>query len=168
MRRLVLIRHAKAADARVDMERELTGGGRQDAAALGEWLTGLQLSPDRVVISPSRRTEQTWEFAAAAFDVVPVPVPVADERVYENTAESLLAVVRDTPASVQTLAVVGHNPSIAGLARLLDGGSGDGEAVAALSRGFPAGAAALFTVPMPFDELELGGAALIGFRTPDR
>lgn len=158
----MLIRHAKAADGDVDLERPLTEAGRRDAAAIGVLLRELAAAPDRAVVSPSRRTVQTWEAAAIA------GAPIRDERVYDNTPEALLAVIRETPASTQTLAVVGHNPSISALAGMLDDGSGDAAAATELRRGFPAAAVAVFDVPLPFAELAAGTASLIAFRPPAR
>ena len=47
------------------------------------------------------------------------------DRVYRNTVEDLLEIVRETPAEVTTLAIVGHNPGIQDLAIALDDGRGD-------------------------------------------
>lgn len=160
MARLVLIRHAKAADGDVDLERPLTDAGRRDAAAIGVLLRELESAPDRAVVSPSRRTVQTWEQAAIA------GAPILDERVYDNTPEALLAVIRETPTNTRTLAVVGHNPSISELAGMLDDGSGDPAATAELHTGFPAAAVAVFELPPAFAELEPGTASLIAFRPP--
>src|SRR3712207_9368577 len=60
-RRLLLIRHARAAGGPIDRERPLTAEGVQQAAALGAWLERAGLVPDRVLVSPARRAVQTWE-----------------------------------------------------------------------------------------------------------
>jgi len=109
---LVLVRHAKAErEGASDAERPLASRGRADAAAIGRWLTSHGIAPDRVVISPSLRTRETWQLTG-----IGSPPADLDERIYDNTAEDLLAVVRETPAYVRTLALVGHNPSMAMLA----------------------------------------------------
>jgi phosphohistidine phosphatase len=115
-RRLVLVRHAKAEQGGPDRERALAKRGRADAAALGRWLTAEGIVPDRVVISPSRRTRQTWELAAPPGS----PDPELDEGIYDNTVDDLLAVIRSTPDDVRTLALVGHNPSVGELAAAFD------------------------------------------------
>ncbi|MGZ4613446.1 MAG: SixA phosphatase family protein, partial [Kineosporiaceae bacterium] len=109
-RRLLLVRHAKAAHGPVDAERPLTERGRARAAAIGHWLAQSGRVPDRVLVSPARRAVQTWEGAGAALGAD--PQPVLDPRIYDNTVEALLAAVRETPQEAQTVAVVGHNPSI--------------------------------------------------------
>jgi phosphohistidine phosphatase len=115
-RRLVLVRHAKAEQGGPDQERALAKRGRADAAALGRWLSDQGIVPDRVVISPSRRTRQTWELAAPPGS----PDPELDERIYDNTVEGLLAVIHSAPQDVQTLVMVGHNPSVGELAAAFD------------------------------------------------
>lgn len=108
----MLVRHAKAAqEAPSDAERPLASRGRADAAAIGRWLASQGVAPDRVVISPSLRTRQTWELAG-----IVAPPADLDERIYDNTVDDLLAVVHDTPDDVHTLLLVGHNPSMGRLA----------------------------------------------------
>jgi phosphohistidine phosphatase len=162
--RLVLVRHAKAADGPVDAERPLTKRGTRHAAAIGAWLADAGLVPDRVAVSPARRAAQTWEGAAAALDEA--PPPTVDERIYDNTVEALLAVLRETPEDVQTVAVVGHNPSVGELASVLDDGDGDAAAREDLEAGFPTGAVAVFDLTTPFGALEPGTATLSDFAVP--
>ena len=152
-RQLVLIRHAKAADGVADIDRPLTARGRRDAAAIGAWLAAGGVRPDRVVISPSRRTRQTWAEAALAMsaDIAPMVEPL----IYENTVDDLIAVVRATPPEYRTLVLVGHNPSIGTLAFDLDG-----DAAAHFLRGYPTSAATVFTLTSAYSELTLGSATL--------
>lgn len=140
-RRLVVVRHAKAGEAPRDIARPLTDRGLRDARAIGEWLRSIAVSPDRVVVSPARRARETWREAASRLDTV--PEPVIDERIYDNTVDDLLDIVHETPESVHTLAVVGHNPSFAALVYELDGGS---EAGREMRTGFPTSATAVFDV----------------------
>jgi phosphohistidine phosphatase len=162
--RLLLIRHAQAGHAAVDADRPLTAAGTQQAAAIGAWLKRSGLVPDRVVVSPARRAAQTWEDAAAP--LAPGLSPVVDARIYDNTVETLLATIRDTPAEVQTVAVVGHNPSIGSLASILDGGQGSPAGRRDVEAGFPTGGIAVFTLTAPFDALVPGGATLTDFVVP--
>ena len=160
----MLIRHAKAADAPVDRDRPLAGKGERRAAAIGSWLEHAGLLPDRVLVSPARRAAQTWELAGAA----PAPdlQPILDERIYDNTVEAVLAAIGDVPDEVQTLAVVGHNPSIGELAASLDDGAGRPAALRELQAGFPTGAVAVFQVDTTFSDLAPGGATLEDFAVP--
>jgi phosphohistidine phosphatase len=106
----LLIRHAKTEQGSPDVQRALTGRGRRDAAALGEWLRANDLVPDHVVVSPAVRSQQTWRFAAEAMGAE-VAVSV-DDRIYSNDVDGLVEVVRELPESAEVAALVGHNPSI--------------------------------------------------------
>src|SRR5215203_3123231 len=117
-RQLVLIRHAKSGEGAIDRDRPLAERGVAEAPAVGRWLAAQGIAPDRVVVSPARRARQTWELTAAELG----PVPELDERVYRNTVEALLEIIRGTPGEVTTLAIVGHNPGIQDLAITLDDG----------------------------------------------
>lgn len=163
-RRLLLIRHAKASDGPVDRERPLAGKGEGQAAAIGPWLERSGLVPARVLVSPARRAEQTWELAAGVLD--PAPQVIVESRIYDNTVEALLEAIQETPEDVQTLAVVGHNPSIAELAADLDDGAGSPEARRDLEAGFRTGGVAVFTLATPFAEIDPGAATLSDFAVP--
>ncbi|WP_448616847.1 SixA phosphatase family protein [Modestobacter sp. URMC 112] len=163
-RRLVLVRHAQAADAPVDADRPLTGLGSRRAAAIGTWLEQSGLVPDHVVVSPARRAGQTWEQASR--ELPQSPQPTVDGRVYDNTVEAVLAAVHDVPDEVGTLVVVGHNPSIGELAMALDDGSGDPVARREVGAGFPTGGVAVFTLSTPFDAAEPATARLDQFTVP--
>jgi phosphohistidine phosphatase len=161
-RRLVVIRHAQAADGAPDIDRPLTEAGARQAAAIGTWLEQSGLVPGRVVVSPARRAAQTWQAVAARLDVA----AITDERMYENTVEALLAIVRETPEDVGILALVGHNPSVGELVRALDDGQGNPSARDGSGAGFPTGAVAVFILAAPFDAIEPGAGTLTDLAVP--
>ena len=163
-RRLLLIRHARAAGGPIDRERPLTAEGVQQAAALGAWLERAGLVPNRVLVSPARRAVQTWERAGSALSSE--VQPISDARIGDNTVEALLAAIRETPEDVLSVAVVGHNPSIGELAGVLDDGRSDPVARRGVESGFPAGGAAVFDLAVPFAAVGPGTATLRNFRTP--
>jgi phosphohistidine phosphatase len=138
----------------------LTDRGVRQAAGLGAWLADGRLVPDCAVVSPARRAVQTWETA------VPDVAPDVEPRIYDNTVDDLLAVIRATPDGVDTLAVVGHNPSIGALAADLDDGDGDAAARADLEVGFPAAAVAVFVLSSVFADVATGTARLEAVRLP--
>ena len=136
---LVLIRHAKAEPAHSDdHSRALSARGRLDAAAVGDWLRQRHLRADRVVVSTALRTQQTWELASPEG-----PAPILDPGLYENTVAHLREVVRVTDAEVETLVLVGHNPSMERLAWELDPSP---QARSHTDVGLPTGAVAVFAV----------------------
>jgi phosphohistidine phosphatase len=159
-RRLVLVRHAQAAGAPLDADRPLTGLGARRASAIGAWLEGIGLRPDRVLVSPARRAQQTWERAG---DGLP---PVVEPRLYDNTVDALLAAIRDTPDDVRDLVLVGHNPSIGEIAAVLDDGQGNPAARRRVEAGFPTGAVAVFTLGTPFAAVAPGAARLDDVTVP--
>lgn len=116
--RLLLIRHAKTEQGTPDQTRKLTDSGRQDAAAIGEWLQSAGVVPDAVVVSPATRARQTWELTGLSAQVS------VDQRIYDNRPDGLMAIARESDESVHILAIVGHNPSVEWfMAR--HGGAGD-------------------------------------------
>jgi phosphohistidine phosphatase len=145
----------------VDADRPLTEHGARAAAAIGSWLRGAGLVPDRVLVSPARRARQTWERAGAT-----TAPPVVDARIYDNSADALLAAVRDTPDDVPTLALVGHNPSVRELAGLLDDGDGDPAARRDLEAGFRAGGVAVLDLDVSWADLAPGAATLTRYEVP--
>jgi phosphohistidine phosphatase len=159
-RRLLLLRHAQAADAPIDADRPLTGLGGRRATAIGAWLEQADLVPDRALVSPARRAGQTWVRAGRGRP------PVVDPRVYDNTVEALLAAIRETPEGVRTLAVVGHNPSIGELAAALDDGSGDPAARREVDAGFPTGGVAVLALGTTFAAIGPGTARLTDLTVP--
>jgi phosphohistidine phosphatase len=162
--RLVLVRHAEAANGPDDVNRPLTDRGAQHAAAIGAWLDKAGSVPDRVLVSPARRARQTWELAGAR--LLPGRQPMVDERIYDNTVEALLEAIRETPEDVRTLAVVGHNPSVGALAGVLDDGQGSPAARGEIGAGFRTGGVAVFVLETPFTAIGPDSATLSDFAVP--
>ena len=161
-RRLLLIRHAKAvAEASTDARRELSPRGLRDAAAAGQWLFAHDLVPQHALVSSARRARQTWE--AMAEQLGPGPATIIDERIYDNSVKQLLAVIRDAPSDAETLALVGHNPSMHELAIDLDDGAGAGARRSDLLDAFPTAGIALLDVDGDWAALTLGDARLRDF-----
>jgi len=166
-RRLVLVRHAQAGDAATDRDRPLTDHGRQQAAAVGEWLAEAGIAPDLALVSPARGALETWDEVQAALDGA--PESETDERIFDNTVDGLFEVLREVDEDdddVQTLVLVGHDPAVGTLAHLLDDGDGSEGVREALAAGFPPASAAVFDLGMPFAELDEGCATLAYFSTP--
>ena len=165
-RQLVLVRHAKAAHEGADRDRTLARRGTTEAPAIGRWLAQRQIVPDLVVVSPARRARQTWELAAAelASGSGTATAPEVDERVYRNTVADLLEVVREAPAAVSTLVIVGHNPAVQELAVAFDDGGGDAAGRRELAEKYPTSGVAVFAVADPWAVAEAG--TLIAFAVP--
>lgn len=133
----MLFRHAKAESPEVGMQdraRALMERGRKDAGKIGAYMAAHALTPDRVVVSPVARAQETWKYLSAALRAPPGATMV--ERLYNATPHALLAVLKDAPASAHTLMVVGHNPGLHDLALMLIA-SGDVDAREALNEKLP-------------------------------
>jgi phosphohistidine phosphatase len=156
---LLLVRHAKSAsEASSDVDRALAPQGIRDAAAAGRWLLDRGLVPDLVVVSPALRALQTWN--AIGGELRGLPTTVTDDRIYENSVDSLVSVVHDTAESAATVAIIGHNPSMHAFAAALDDGDGDSEARASIHHGFATMGIAVVDVPGAWADLELGAGRL--------
>ena len=140
MRRLVLLRHAKAeAHARTgeDIDRPLAERGVEDARRIGRALADAGFAPDAAVVSDARRTVQTWQAASHAFPSARVEF---ERRLYNADAATLLAAAEQ--ADGETVMVIAHNPGMHQLVMTLAARSDD---LSPAARGFPTAAAAVFT-----------------------
>jgi phosphohistidine phosphatase len=137
MRRLMLFRHAKTEavePGKKDLARALVERGGKDAARIGAYMATHALAPDRVLVSPARRAQETWKCLATAFK--PAPGATTVEKLYGATPHAILAVVKEAPASAHTLLVVGHNPGLHEAALMLIA-SGDIDARERLTEKLP-------------------------------
>ena len=144
MRRLILLRHAKAANhaGGGDSERPLTGRRRADASRTGRYLASELLIPDMALVSHAKRTRETLELVLAELELgVRIPIHV-EPRLYNADPLMLAGLLRDTPERIRTLLLVGHNPGISELAQDLVG-SGDRYARKRMEEGFPTSALAV-------------------------
>ncbi|MBL0747799.1 SixA phosphatase family protein [Nocardioides baculatus] len=163
-RRLVIMRHAKAEPtAPSDHERALAARGSDDAEAAGRWLAEQGITPDVALVSDALRTRQTWARVAggAGWDEA---VAEFSEALYAAGPDPAFDLLRETDAAVGTLVVIGHNPTMAYVAELIDDGEGDGDATTGMvTRGFPTSALAVFAVDGPWSDLGPGAGRLEAF-----
>jgi phosphohistidine phosphatase len=143
MRRLLLLRHAKAERASTgggDLERVLTRRGRADAQKLGAYLVRNGLTPGLALVSTSARTRETWNLVAGEF-AEPAPARF-EQRLYGAGPDVILQSIQAAASAVATLLVVGHNPGIQEIAATLVA-AGDIEGVRQISEDFPTTALAV-------------------------
>jgi len=118
MKRLFLLRHAKAVPAESgveDFERTLMLSGMQDAGAMARYLHKSDYAVDLILSSSAARTAQTTELMVQQLEC---EVEYRD-ALYLAEPAKILAVVRGAPAVVPSLMMVGHNPGLEALATLL-------------------------------------------------
>lgn len=135
MKRLTLMRHADARwqDTGVsDLERPLNRRGVAAAEAMARRLLELELVPELLLVSPSRRTQQTGEILARVL-ALPARLVMSDESLYLASAADLLKVAQATGPRVTHLLVVAHNPGVSELVQqLVPAAEASGLATAAL------------------------------------
>ncbi|WP_048648337.1 SixA phosphatase family protein [Nitratireductor soli] len=168
MRELILLRHAKSSwddPSLGDFERPLAPRGRRAAPLMGREIAARGWRPDHMLVSSARRAQQTWRLVAAELGVE-ADTAAFDAELYMASAERLLAAVRKAPPAAERLLLVGHNPGLEGLAAALAGPGSDDGALDRMSKKFPSGALARFTLDGPWQGLGFGAARLAHFLRP--
>ncbi|MBI1295106.1 histidine phosphatase family protein [bacterium] len=119
MKHLTILRHAKAAVApanQLDMDRPLVEKGHKQIKLMASVIRGIEPAPDRLLSSPASRAVETAEGMAAAIKFE--QSILLEKEIYEAAPTTLLEVLREQPAPVEHLVLIGHNP---GLEMLISG-----------------------------------------------
>ena len=104
---LILWRHAEALEAGEggdDMARPLTSRGEKQAARMATWLDRQLPDAARILVSPSRRTEQTAMALGRKYKICAELSPGC-------SAAQLLELVQ-WPQAKNTVLVIGHQPTL--------------------------------------------------------
>ena len=146
MRRLILLRHAKAernAPSGDDFDRALSERGKRDARLMGQVLAERGIAPDAAWVSPALRTRETWAEAETAFGSK--LAARFDDDLYHATADQMRRLIEADEAAEGTVIVVGHNPGLHQLAvDLLVEGAASASAIAHMRSRFPTATVAVF------------------------
>jgi phosphohistidine phosphatase len=164
-KRLFILRHAKSSwDNPVldDHERPLAPRGHQAVAVLAQHLNANRIQPQQVLCSSSRRTRETLAGICVQGEHLIEP------ELYGASTDDLVARLRQVPDDVQSVMVIGHNPTMQTLVLRLASASTDGErsALPEVQAKFPTGALATLTFDRAWSELTAGCARLAGFVRP--
>jgi phosphohistidine phosphatase len=168
-RRLVLIRHAKSAYPHgvPDHERPLAGKGRRHAQAAGRWLVSEGPRIGLALCSDATRARHTWEIVHAALLAAGNDVPTRQEpALYGAEPDEVVALVQARAGEVATVAVIGHEPTMSGVAKLLAGAGSDAGSLATVTAKFPTSGIAVLHFQGPWSDLRPGGARLEAFVKP--
>lgn len=120
---LFLLRHAKASAGGIliaDEDRPLADLGVKDAKKLGSRLLKKSYDFDLILTSPAIRTITTAQLVANRLGYKQKHI-VVDKHLYGANVEDLLIAIAKIPKKVDSLMIVGHNPSISNLACHLAG-----------------------------------------------
>jgi len=165
MHQLLLLRHAKSSwdePKLADRDRPLNKRGRRAAVVIRDAMHGLGLAPDVVLVSPSRRTQETLA-ALEPWDDTPLVEPL--ETLYLASARQLLGVLRDVHETVRSVMLIGHNPGMHELGVMLLSARTSDQAQS-LVDGFPTAALAEFAIGGTWAALDAGGGQLVRFLRP--
>lgn len=157
-----MVRHATAGhSAPSDVERPLTPGGHADAVEAGRWLARTGVVADHALVSSAHRARGTWAALTegAGWQVEPEVEP----GLYTAGPETAIDLLRLAPAEARSLVVVGHNPTVATVASMIDDGEGAPELVVQMAGGFPPGAVAVFSYEGEWADLAPGRATPLAF-----
>ena len=171
MKRLFILRHAKAVAAGPsddDFARELAPRGHEDAAHLGVHLRAHDLRPDLALVSPARRTTETWQDVSQAFEKPPkAEFPAA---LYLASAATLRGELRKASPRAESVMAIGHNPGLENLALHLvrrPKGEAAKARVRAMAEGFPTCALAILAFDIEsWKELDAAHGELIAYLRP--
>ena len=148
MRRLILFRHAKAeprGPGQDDFDRALAPRGHQDAALVGQALAAEGVAPDLVLVSPARRTTETWINARDAFRA-PAKVELVRD-LYDAAPEAIRAAIDAAADRCETMMVIGHNPGLHEVAvDLLIDASATAAEIEPVAARFPTATAAVYAI----------------------
>ena len=163
--RLHLLRHAKSSwkeRGLADRERPLNKRGREACKLIAAMLPRAGVRPDAVVVSPARRTAETYELVEGGLrgDYE----HWNEKRLYGASTDDLLEVIRELPEAVGEALIIAHNPAVESLALMLAGEAG--AAAEQMRSKYPTGAMATFAIAGSWLRLAATTAALERFVRP--
>jgi phosphohistidine phosphatase len=160
-RTLTVVRHSKAVhEEGADIDRALAPRGVRDAAVAGRWLVEQGIAPDLVLVSPSRRTRETWDAISAQLGDA-APTPTIADRIYENSVSELLDVLHDADPDATSVVIVGHYPAVHDLVLTLAANATETEP--GLAASYPTSGVAVLDVGTNWFDLGAGDATLRAF-----
>ena len=111
MKKLLIIRHAKATDEGPDGDfaRPLKKSGKDDAQRLAVTLKDNDLIPQIIYTSPALRAKTTADIIGKLNDIS-LGNPI--DSVYEASDSTLLSVINNFPDEFDFIALTGHNPGL--------------------------------------------------------
>jgi phosphohistidine phosphatase len=120
MKTLFILRHAKSSwdDANMaDFDRPLNKRGLETAPLVGETIRKNKFQIDSIICSPAKRAEQT---AFLVKETAQIEADIRfDDRIYEASSHRLLEIASGLDNDFQSAMLVGHNPGLEGLLKML-------------------------------------------------
>jgi len=167
MKNLYLLRHAKSSWENTgldDYDRTLNARGQRAAMVMGVYFAQEQIRPDLILCSSARRTLETLDQVRPR--IPGKPVLSIEKELYLASSAELLKRLQKIDQEIGSVLVLGHNPGLEELARLLFGKQ-KSEATERLVAKYPTGGLATLTANIDvWGSLKAGGAKLQTFVIP--
>jgi phosphohistidine phosphatase len=165
VRTVILLRHGKSSwsdPTLADLDRPLAPRGERASRKIAEYIRRKKIRPALVLCSPSLRTRQTLEAIESSLGK---GSPVEREpELYAASEEELLQRLQALPESFDSVMLIGHNPGLHELARVLASRGAD---LPRLEEKFPTGALATLVVEgESWVTLGPGDAELVDYVVP--
>ena len=120
MKTLFILRHAKSSWDNADLAdfaRPLNNRGLESAPLVGDMIRSNKFQIDTIISSPAERAERT---AILVKEAAQIKADIQfDDRVYEASPRQLLQIASELDDSIQSAMIVGHNPGLEGLLKML-------------------------------------------------
>jgi len=114
MKRLVIVRHAKAIPYGYedDFNRKLRDSGKKDAKMISTRLNDDQVIPDLIISSPAKRALKTAKIYAETMHYPTSQIQIEEDLYDGLTTQDFIEMLRTIPETMQTVFVFGHNPTV--------------------------------------------------------
>lgn len=167
MKTLYLLRHAKAESAGPtvdDIDRRLAPRGREACGTVGQYIKSKKYIPSFILCSPAKRTRETFELVMQSAGVA--PQHQFERSLYLTSAEKIIGYLLDMGDNIDSLMVIGHNPSMHHLALTLAQPTSS-ELHRELELKYPTGALTVLRFPVDsWSDIASGAGELIDFMVP--
>lgn len=122
MKTVILFRHGKSnwnAAFETDHERPVAPRGKKASKAMGKWLSKTEQVPQLCLVSSALRTRQTYDYAseAGAWEAE----MVIEDSLYDSTVHTYLSIIRQLPDHIESVIMIGHEPTCSGTTSALAG-----------------------------------------------
>ena len=113
MKKLILMRHAEAINATVELDdfyRPLSDYGTRQASSIKKDFIKMAINPQLVLVSNAVRTKKTAEILTSEI-IEPANIQYL-QNLYLCSHEELLNIITATDNNINELMVIAHNPSL--------------------------------------------------------
>jgi phosphohistidine phosphatase len=120
MKTLYIVRHAKSSwdfSEISDKERPLLEKGKKRTKIINDYLINNKIQVDLLISSSAVRARETAKIIAKAIQYTEDRIRIED-FIYFADAERMFDIFYDVPAIIDSIMIVGHNPTVTSFANL--------------------------------------------------